>query len=147
MSDIPCGDFNWMPDLLATLGDLKYTGFDIVFSALHNNRSRYPQYEFRVLDIVTTVPPKADMIFCKDLLNHLNDEDVKSAISNMKKSGSTFLLASNNDGFVNTQLPEAASGSRYLDITAPPFGYNTAKWTLEGYLSLWRLKDIGECKF
>ncbi len=147
MSDIPCGDFNWMPDILSTIGGLEYTGFDIVFSALHRNKARHPQYEFRVLDIVTTVPPRSDLIFCKDLLNHLKDEDVKSAVTNMKKSDSKFLLASNNPGFVNTPLPEVASGSRYLDITAPPFGYNPPMWTLEGYLSLWRLRDIGECKF
>jgi hypothetical protein len=147
MSDIPCGDFNWMPDLLSTLSGLKYTGFDIVFSALHNNKTRYPQYEFRLLDVVTTIPPGSVMIFCKDLLNHLKDQDVNLAIANMKKSGSKFLLASNNGGFVNTPLPEVASGSRYLDITAPPFGYKLPMWTLEGYLSLWRLQDIGEGTF
>lgn len=147
VSDIPCGDFNWMPHLLAKMGDLKYTGFDIVFSALHKNKARYPQYEFRQLDIVTTVPPRADLIFCKDLLNHLDDADIKSALSNMKKSGSRLLLASNNEGFTNTPLPKVASGSRYLDITAPPFSFNPPIWTLEGYLSLWRVADIGECKF
>jgi len=147
LSDIPCGDFNWMPDVLPTLSGVSYIGFDIVFSALQNNKDRFPQYEFRVLDIVTTVPPYADLIFCKDLMNHLNDDDVKSCIANMKASGSKFLLASNNAGFANAPLPDIPQGSRLLDITAPPFGFNPPLWTADNYLSLWRLQDIGECKF
>lgn len=147
LSDIPCGDFNWMPDVLGALEGVRYTGFDIVFSALQNNKDRFPQYDFRVLDIVTTVPPRADLILCKDLMNHLSDDDIKSCIANMKKSGSTFLLASNNPGFVNTALPDNLQGSRFLDITAAPFGYNPPLWTQEGYMSLWRLQDMGDCKF
>jgi trans-aconitate methyltransferase len=121
LGDIPCGDFNWMPDVLSSIGDLTYIGFDIVFSALQLNKSRFPQYEFRVLDITTTVPPQVDLIFCKDLLNHLKYEDVVSAISNMKKSGSKFLLASNNAGHVNVQLPDDLPGSRF-QRTALDFG-------------------------
>ena len=142
INDIPCGDFNWMPDVLAGLGGVRYIGFDIVFDALVRNKERFPQYEFRVLDITTKVPPAADLIFCKDLLNHLTDADVKRAIDNMRRSGSKFLLASNNPGFENTPLPETPNASRHLDITAPPFNLPPPLWSVADYISLWRLADL-----
>ena len=142
INDIPCGDFNWMPDVLAGLGGVRYIGFDIVFDALARNKERFPQYEFRVLDITAKVPPAADLIFCKDLLNHLTDADVKRAIANMRRSGSKFLLASNNPGFENTPLPETPGASRHLDITAPPFNLPPPLWSVADYMSLWRLADL-----
>ncbi len=145
--DIPCGDFNWMPELLARLEPVAYRGFDIVKPVLARNKDRAPRFEFRVLDITTTVPPAADLIFCKDLLNHLSDEDVKRAIENIRRSGSTFLLASNNVGFENAPLADAPGASRHLDITAPPFRYRAPLWTLGGYMSFWRLAEIGERGF
>ena len=30
IADIPCGDFNWMPELLAAHSDLTYVGYDVV---------------------------------------------------------------------------------------------------------------------
>src|SRR5580693_4742401 len=68
ISDIPCGDFNWMPDVLASLGEVSYAGFDIVKTIIRRNKKRRPDCEFRVLDITTDVPPAADLIFCKDLM-------------------------------------------------------------------------------
>ena len=93
INDIPCGDFNWLPDVLAGLGHVRYIGFDIVFDALARSKERFPQYEFRVLDITAKIPPAADLIFCKDLLNHLTDADVKRAIANMRRSGSKSRLS------------------------------------------------------
>jgi hypothetical protein len=142
INDIPCGDFNWMPDVLDGLGQVGYIGFDIVFDALARNKERFPKYEFRVLDITTNVPPAADLIFCKDLLNHLTDADVKRAVENMRRSGSKFLLASNNPGYENTPLPETPNASRHLDITAPPFNLPPPLWTVADYMSLWRLADL-----
>jgi hypothetical protein len=142
--DIPCGDFNWMPDVLAEFGDVGYIGFDIVRAALHRNRDRRPDVEFRWLDITAKAPPAADLIFCKDLLNHLSDADVRRAIANMRRSGSTYLLASNNSGYENSALPDHPAGSRHLDVTAPPFCFRAPLWTLGEYMSFWRLADIGE---
>ena len=142
ISDIPCGDFNWMPEVLAGLGPVRYIGFDIVAAALARNKARFPAYEFRLLDITCKAPPAADLIFCKDLLNHLTDADVRRAIANMRRSGSKFLLASNNPGVENAPLPEYPNASRHLDITAPPFNLPPPLWCVEGYMSLWRLSDL-----
>jgi hypothetical protein len=144
ISDIPCGDFNWMPDVLASLGEVSYAGFDIVKTIVLRNKERRPDCEFRVLDITNDVPPAADLIFCKDLMNHLSDDDVRRAIINMRRSGSRFLLASNNCVDENIPLSHSRGGSRLIDITAPPFGYPRPLWSLSDYMSLWRLEDLTE---
>lgn len=140
---IPCGDFNWMPEALSRLGAVRYIGFDIVRVALERNRERHPAFEFRWLDITAHAPPAADLIFCKDLFNHLDEGDVRRAIRNMRRSGSKLLLASNNPGRPFAPLPDAPGASRHLDITAPPFDYPAPLWSLGEYMSLWRLADLG----
>jgi hypothetical protein len=146
--DIPCGDFNWQPMLLEEMPEIAYQGFDIVPHVIKENRRKHPNYRFSVLDIVHQVPPRADLIFCKDLLNHLSDACVKKAVENMKLSGSTYLLASNNRGAVNTPLPDHGPGStRHLDITAAPFHFKQPLWMENGYCWFWRLSEIGDCAF
>ncbi len=142
--DIPCGDFNWMPEALAEFDGVAYVGFDIVRAVLRRNRRRHRSVKFCALDITTTLPPTADLIFCKDLLNHLSDADVRRAIRNMRLSGSTYLLASNNPGFASGELPDEPAASRHLDLTAPPFCFRAPLWTLGDYMSFWRLADMGE---
>ena len=147
INDIPCGDFHWMPGVLARLGPVRYRGFDIVPALVASNKAQFPDREFHALDVTSEPPPPADLIFCKDLFNHLGDRDVKRAIDNMRRSGSTFLLASNNSGYPNGPLPNVLPGSRLLDLCAAPFSFNPPLWTLDGYMCLWRLADMGECGF
>jgi hypothetical protein len=142
LNDIPCGDFNWMPEALARLAPVRYIGFDIVRAALQRNRERHPGLEFRLLDITAQTPPRADLIFCKDLFNHLSDDDIRRALRNMRRSGATWLLASNNPGAPYVPLPDGPAASRHLDLTAPPFACPPPLWTLGDYMSLWRLADL-----
>lgn len=144
LHDIPCGDLYWMRDLLPRLGDVRYVGFDIVRAVVARNRRRHPQYDFHVLDVTTEVPPAADLIFCKDLFNHLTEPDVVRAIRNMQRSGSKFLLASNNPGWENTPLSLSSGMSRHIDITAPPFNYPAPLWTVSDHVSLWRLDELNQ---
>ena len=146
IADIPCGDFNWMPTFLARHPGIDYRGFDIVDEVVEDNRRRHPARQFEVLDIVEDVPPRADLILCKDLFNHLSYADVGRAIDNMIRSGSSYLLASNNFGAANSDfslLPFGllVKGSRLLDITAPPLSCRQPVWSTH-YLGLWSLADM-----
>jgi len=118
MNDIPCGDINWMRLFLAEMPDIKYKGFDIVSPLIEKNRAIFPQFEFYDLDVTMAVLPKADLIFSKDLFNHLPYSAIRKALENMKKSRSTYLLASNNFGFENVEL---TGDSRHIDLCASPF--------------------------
>jgi hypothetical protein len=87
MADIPCGDFNWMPMFLEAWPLVEYRGFDIVPDIIADNRARHPAHRFDLLDITREVPPEMDLIICKDLLNHLSHEHVRTALANMRRSG------------------------------------------------------------
>ncbi len=135
-----------------SLGSARFAiiGFDIVRSALARNKDGFPQYEFRLLDITTARfrPPRI-CIFCKDLLNHLTDEDVKRADRQYASFG--FEVPARLQQFAAFREGAAAGrtfgASRHLDITAPPFNYRPPLWTLGEYMSFWRLADMGECGF
>lgn len=91
MLDIPCGDLNWMCQVEFPEG-FRYIGADIVpdliaeMAALH-------QADLRVLDITRDKLPPVDLIFCRDLLGHFSNRDVRLALNNVRNSGAKYLLA------------------------------------------------------
>lgn len=91
MVDLPCGDMNWMPEVLDAVS-IDYTGCDIVPEIIKENRKRYPQYNFRILDAVTNAPVEAEVIFCRDMLGHLEDDEVKACLANFAESGAQWLI-------------------------------------------------------
>lgn len=142
MADIPCGDFNWMPELLAAHPDLGYVGYDVVPELIRENRLRYPARDFRPLDIAQAVPTRADLVFSKDLLNHLGEADVWAALENMVTSGAEWLLVTTNRGFDNVDLePTQPHASRHLNLEAPPYSL-PAPVSGDHYLLLYRMADV-----
>lgn len=142
INDIPCGDFNWMRIFLDENSNFKYAGFDIVDHVIHANSIKHPHLAFYCLDITSQVPPYADLIFCKDLFNHLLYDDIRKALQNMKKSRSKFILLSNNPGATNKDLELNIGGaSRMFDIKADPFNFPPPIWSM-GYLEFWKLEDV-----
>lgn len=98
--DIPCGDFNWFSHInLST--DFRYIGADIVNELIYRNQMRWPQLEWLVLDATISKLPEVDMIFCRDMLGHLDNAGVKAALKNFKRSGATYLLATTYPGREN----------------------------------------------
>tara|TARA_B100000378_G_scaffold232434_1_gene197848 strand:- start:292 stop:822 length:531 start_codon:yes stop_codon:yes gene_type:complete len=97
--DCPCGDMNYMSKILKRLKKnlkIKYVGGDIVKNLIINNRKKYPMYKFIHFDIINDKISKYDLIMVKDLLNHLSFNNIKEVLSNIKKSGSKYLLLNNN---------------------------------------------------
>ena len=90
--DIPCGDFNWMKDVVLNVNN--YVGADIVGDIIKANNQQYRQEHrtFTLLDITSDDLPKADVVLCRDCLVHFSFQDISRAITNIKKSGSKYLL-------------------------------------------------------
>jgi 2-polyprenyl-3-methyl-5-hydroxy-6-metoxy-1,4-benzoquinol methylase len=90
--DLPCGDFNWMEHV--NLGDVEYTGYDIAESLIADLNLKHgtSKFNFKKLNIVKEIPEACDLVLCRDLLVHLNQEDALEALSNIIKSGSMYLL-------------------------------------------------------
>ena len=142
ISDIPCGDFNWFKAISEKYSSIDYVGFDIVAALVENNRARYPRMKFEQFDIVSDIPPKSDLIFSKELLIHLTNNDIKAAISNMKTSGSQYFLASNSFGVENIEISENAFGyGRPIDLCRSPFSLPAPLWN-NAFYALWRFSDI-----
>lgn len=143
VADIPCGDFNWMPEFLEKHPSVAYAGYDIVGGLVSQNRKSHPAVKFYVLDITEQVPPRADLIFSKDLVNHLLDRDVWKALANMIRSGATYLMiTSNSVSTPNEDLPRNVGGmSRLLNLRTEPFSFPTPIYE-DGYLAVWRTKDL-----
>ena len=118
--DIPCGDFHWMSRV--DLEGIDYTGADIVPALVAANEQAYARGDrrFLVLDLAADPLPEVDLVFSRDCLVHLSYDDVHAALTNIRKSGAKWLLA--------TTFPEHARNRdietgqwRPLNLQAPPF--------------------------
>jgi len=91
MLDASCGDYNWMKTVQKKC---HYIGGDIVSALIENNQKLYAdeKVQFQVLDITKDDLPKVDLIFCRECLQHLSDENVKKTLNNFKRNGAKYLL-------------------------------------------------------
>jgi len=124
MLDIPCGDFSWMPLMLARLPDVfHYIGSDIVLELIQRNRHIHPSRDFRVIDLVTDALPVCDLIFCRDALQHLPLDNIMKALDNMSHSGAKYLLTTTHlrqHGWRNRRNSRMGS-CRDRNLLLPPF--------------------------
>jgi hypothetical protein len=143
--DAPCGDFNWMREV--DLDGIDYTGVDIVPALISRNEELYgtPYIRFAVADITRDPLPCADVILCRDALDHLSHRRARRAIAQFRESGSRYLLVTTHPSAPNNDIP---SGHwRPLDLTKPPFAFPQPVETIVEnpergkLLGLWRLDD------
>lgn len=120
--DIPCGDFNWMKDV--DLSNCVYTGGDIVESLIEYNRSAFRQrgdVSFVPLNLATSALPLNDLLFCRDCLVHFSFADIKTALSNIKRSKSNYFLTTT---FPDHQNRDIITGDwRPLNLQEAPFNF------------------------
>ena len=91
--DVPCGDFNWMKDIVYSFE--KYTGCDIVPEMIQDNQKFANSIiSFKELDLTQDdiEIPEGDLLIVRDVLGHLPLEDGQKAIANILKSKCKYLL-------------------------------------------------------
>ena len=88
--DIPCGDFNWMSHV--GFDGVEYMGADIVESMIEENKKKFGNVNFKVLDITKDELPKVDLVFARDILGHFDLGNIQKALTNIIQSGSKYLL-------------------------------------------------------
>lgn len=149
MLDIPCGDFNWMQKM--DLSQVSYTGMDIVSDLIKSNTMNFggDNRKFMVADLVEDKLPKSYLVFCRDCLVHLSFNDIQAALANMKRSQSTYLLATSFTDHSNFDI--VTGNWRQINLQASPFnlprplevfnegepGENNDK-----SMALWHLQDL-----
>jgi SAM-dependent methyltransferase len=153
--DLPCGDFGWLAH--AELGQIDYTGADIVASLVERNARLHggPQRRFVHLDLIADPLPRADVVLCRDCLVHLNYAQIFAAFANLRRSRSRLLLTTT---FVELDAnADVDTGDwRPLNLCLPPFGLPEPEalivegcTELDGAyadkaLGLWRVSDLPE---
>lgn len=90
--DIPCGDFNWMQNVVND--DLKYIGGDIVELIVRKNQRQYKKnnIKFIKINLITDPLPTADLLICRDCFVHFSYLDIKKSLINIRKQKIKYLL-------------------------------------------------------
>ncbi len=151
--DVPCGDFHWFGKM--QIGLEQYIGGDILPEIIDNNTrvNGNESRRFVKIDLIRDHLPKADILFCRDCLVHLSNDDITQAIQNIRRSQITYLLTTtfplcdvNND---------IVTGDwRIINLEKPPFSFPrplqliNEKCTEGGgsyadkSLGLWKISDL-----
>lgn len=125
MFDAPCGDLNWMPQVLAAV-PIRYVGGDIADAVVAAARSRCQGLDLRQFDICTDKFPDAEVWHCRDALLHLSFEDVWAALGNAAQSNIQYALLTTHRGRLLRNLDIKTGGVRPLDLEGPPFSFPPA---------------------
>ncbi|WP_277487383.1 class I SAM-dependent methyltransferase [Catalinimonas alkaloidigena] len=153
MLDLPCGDFHWMQEL--KLEGIHYTGADIVSELVQKNQRLYGcnHREFTLMDLINDPLPQVDLIFCRDCLVHFSHQDVSSALTNIKASGSTYLMMTHFP-LEDHNKDIITGGWRPANFCLPPFNLplplellNEQCSEMEGAfhdksMAVWKIEDI-----
>ena len=123
--DAPCGDFNWIKDILND--DLQYIGADIVKDLINKNLKDYKtkNINFSELDITIDNLPDADLMICRDCLIHLSFDSINSFFKNFLKSDIKYILMTSyklkdeKKKIINLDIPDGEY--REIDLSEPPF--------------------------
>lgn len=153
--DIPCGDFNWMQHV--DLPGCTYIGADIVPDLIASNRATHaaPGREFVVLDLVEDPLPTVDVLLVRDCLIHLPNADIQRALSNIKRSGSRYLLTNTYPAH-RGNYDTATGGARCINLALPPFNLPAPRQLIaevpaldparhenaDKSMGLWRVSDL-----
>lgn len=153
MLDVPCGDWHWMSTL--ELGGIQYTGADIVDELVQQNQLRYgsPDRRFVKLDLTRDVLPACDLVFVRDCLVHLEEEQVHAAVKNIIASGSRYLAATTFSNITQNSEPKLADRWRPLNLMLSPFNFPSPIEMLDDrsdvnpydqwkYMGVWRVDEL-----
>ena len=137
--DLGCGD--WQFSKFLDLSSVSYLGVDVVESVIESNSTSYSASNIKFIsrDITTYEVPKADLIICKDVLQHLCNKDVVNILVKIITS-SKFSLITNDFNPDNTENKDIDNGNyRCLDLTLSPFYLNVVT-ILESEIVGWKPK-------
>lgn len=123
MLDLPCGDFSWMSATGVT-ESVDYIGADIVEPMMQANIEKYPNVDFRVLDLTKDVLPSVDLLFCRDCLLHLSFDDIDKAFNNIVNSKIKYVLMSTWFEDATNERDIDTGKWRYIDFTTSPYNFD-----------------------
>jgi SAM-dependent methyltransferase len=149
--DVGCGDFTWMKEVPFPF---RYVGIDIVPDVIEANDAFYrsEQRSFQLMDATRDPLPRADTVLCREVLFHLSFQDIRRLLANVRKSGSSFLIAT-NDSELRYNADIISGDFRLLNLHKSPFFFPSAAQSVPDngvlagrMLSTWKVVDLPDYK-
>jgi len=121
--DAPCGDFNWMKEVLKVWPNIQYIGGDVVSPLIERNSLSYAneRTSFEVIDITKDKLPASDLMIVRDCLFHFSYSDLSLFLQNLSRSKIKYLLTSTyvlKDHHRNSNI--MTGDFREIDVFAEP---------------------------
>ena len=123
--DAPCGDFNWMSQVLKIV-KIDYLGSDIVKDLIVSNKKyENDKIKFSKSDIIVDKLPASDLMICRDCLFHFSYEDIFLFLNNFLSSDIKYiLLTSNLNEEYKFENKDIVTGDyRKIDLFSKPFNF------------------------
>jgi SAM-dependent methyltransferase len=123
--DFGCGD--WSFSKFIDWSNISYLGLDIVKSVIDRSNANFgaENISFRLAESLFDLPP-AELLICKDVLQHLPNREINEFLAQAKRSYK-WLLITNDDYPSNNLNSDILPGQwRALDLTSPPFSESAA---------------------
>lgn len=151
--DVPCGDFNWLAR--TDLSEIEYIGgnYDREHIARARSRESDPasysprNRAFIELDTVSDPLPAADLLLCRDFLQHLPNTSVMAVLRKFAAGRIPWLLATSHNNAENGDIATAGS-FRPLNLSVAPFALRLPRQWVEDppgsgrILGLWRREEL-----
>lgn len=149
MFDAPCGDLNWMSDIIDKTG-VAYIGGDVADEAVATARSRRPDLDIRHFDICSDDFPAADIWHCRDTFFHLSIDDIQRALAKARSAKISYAAITTHRARYLANLDIKTGGFRLLDLERPPFNFPKPLRYLRDYpagqfprfVAIWRMADL-----
>jgi len=123
--DAPCGDFNWMSQVLKSI-EIDYLGSDIVKDLIVSNKKyENDKIKFSKLDIIVDKLPTSDLMICRDCLFHFSYKDIFLFLNNFLSSDIKYILLTSHlnteHKFENKDIVTGDFGR--IDLFSKPFNF------------------------
>ncbi len=124
--DLGCGIWEFLSHI--DWNGIEYRGFDVVARVIEQNKLFYENdhIHFEQLDALQHELPAADLLLCKDVLQHLTNEDIQSIIAQFKKY-KYCLITNGLSPLDQLNHPIKRGDYRPIDLTKPPFSLEGIK--------------------
>jgi hypothetical protein len=165
--DIPCGDFNWMKEIVHHFKH--YTGGDIVEDCIRTNESLYSKDEINFInfDLINDEFPKHDLLLVRDVVGHFPIGDGLQLVKNIINSDCKYLLSTtwynvNDENYFQLHKNRIIDYGRFYPVNLMSTPFNFPKPIeiieedvfVENYdlgvrkvLALWKIEDLKSVVF
>jgi SAM-dependent methyltransferase len=126
--DLGCGD--WRINRNIDWDGIQYLGIDVVESVIQENSREFSSenISFVKADGIDYTLPKADLLICKDVLQHLPFQDIQSIVKQFGQFKHCIIINDVDPAQLTCENVDMPRGYyRCLDLTKPPFSLSGRK--------------------